>query len=44
MEDMIRRHSKDEIRQLVEGCGLEIEEYHPSEYVDCVVVVKAVKH
>jgi ubiquinone/menaquinone biosynthesis C-methylase UbiE len=43
MRDMITRHSKDEIRQLVEASGLKVEEYHPSEYVDCVVVVKAIK-
>ena len=43
MEDMIRRHSKDNIKELVEEAGLKITEFLPSEYVDCVVVVKAVK-
>jgi ubiquinone/menaquinone biosynthesis C-methylase UbiE len=43
MEEMIRKHSKAEIRQLVEEAGLRIEEFVPSEYVDCVVVIKATK-
>lgn len=43
MEDLIKRHSKDEIRAMIEHAGFTIEEFHPDEYVGCVVVVKASK-
>jgi ubiquinone/menaquinone biosynthesis C-methylase UbiE len=43
MEDMICRHSKEEIREWIEKVGFTIEEYRESEYVDCVVVYKVLK-
>jgi ubiquinone/menaquinone biosynthesis C-methylase UbiE len=45
MESMIRRDSKEQIRDYIREAGFVIdeEEYHDSEYVNCVVVHKATK-
>jgi ubiquinone/menaquinone biosynthesis C-methylase UbiE len=43
MEAMITRDSKDDIQNYITTAGFRIDEYHEDEYVNCVVVIKAVK-
>lgn len=43
MDHLIHRDTKDDIRGYLRDAGLEIQEWRDSEYVDSVVVVKAVK-
>lgn len=43
MKDMIQRDSKEDIQNYVVTAGFVAEECHESEYVNCVVVIKAVK-
>ena len=43
MEELIHRDTKEDIRRYIETVGFEIKDWHDSEYVDAVVVIKAVK-
>jgi SAM-dependent methyltransferase len=43
LEDQICRDTKEDIRKYLVDARFKIEEYRESEYVDCVVVYKAVK-
>lgn len=43
MKDLIQRDSKEDILNYVTTAGFVVEEYHENEYVNCVVVIKAVK-
>lgn len=43
MKDLINRDSMDDIRRYVNDAGFKIEEFEAGHYVDCVVVVKALK-
>lgn len=43
MESEIHRDTKDDIRRYLEEVGFSVQDWHDSEYVDAVVVVKAVK-
>jgi ubiquinone/menaquinone biosynthesis C-methylase UbiE len=43
MKDLIRRDTREDIRTYVERAGFRISEWHDQEYVDAVVVVKALK-
>ena len=43
MDHLIHRDTKEEIRRYIQEAGLEIRDWHDSEYADAVVVVKAVK-
>ncbi len=43
MENLINRDSKEDIDRYIEEAGFEIKEKHENEYVDAVVVIKAIK-
>jgi ubiquinone/menaquinone biosynthesis C-methylase UbiE len=43
LETMICRDSKEQIHDYIVKAGFAIEEYHENEYVNCVVVYKAIK-
>jgi ubiquinone/menaquinone biosynthesis C-methylase UbiE len=43
MKDLINRDSLQEIRRYVEDAGFKITEFEPGHYVNCVVVIKALR-
>ena len=43
MNDMITRHTLEEVKSYIVDAGFSIETFKPGHYVDCVVIVKAIK-